>query len=77
MEKGTKKGVVWVFFPKKRLCPVRNRLWSMSLRGVGGLALHGKAAGVPPPPPRVLGVRGKREVRNLSNTPPGSADPKP
>ena len=33
------------------LCPVRNRLWSMSLRGVGGLLLHGKAAGVPLPYP--------------------------
>ena len=39
---GKAKGVG--FFSKEPLCPVRNRLWSMSLRGVGGLFLHGKAA---------------------------------
>ena len=79
------KGVVWGFFKKALALP---RVYA----GVGGLALHGKAAGVPPPypPPPPLpplafwrGKEGKREVftsRNLSNTPPGSADlsnPKP
>ena len=44
---------------KEPLCPVRNRLWSMSLRGVGGLFLHGKAAGAPA---CVGGKAGKREV---------------
>ena len=54
-------GAFW-FFPKRLLCPVRNRLWSVSLCGVGGLALHGKAARVPPPypPPRFGGVRRER-----------------
>ena len=40
----------------------------MSLRGVGGLFLHGKAGGVPPPyppPPRVLGG-GRRERGRFS-----------
>ena len=37
------------FFPQGPLCPVRNRLGSVSLCGVGGLALQGKAARVPPP----------------------------
>ena len=47
---GGEGGRGWVF-SKKTLCPVRNRLWSMSTRGVGGLTLHGKAAGGPPLPP--------------------------
>ena len=50
-------GGVGGFFRKGPLCPLRNRLWSVSLCGVGGLALHGKAAGV------LGGVKeGKREV---------------
>ena len=70
------------FFPKKPLCPVRNRLWSMSTRGVGGLALHGKAAGVPPPtppPPREKPVRHAAKVGGPStlNPQPSTLNPKP
>ena len=41
------------YFPK-------GRVWSVSLCGVGGLALHGKAARVPPPTPFPPGQEGKR-----------------